>query len=238
MATTPRDSATQESRRSLLDITAEAAAADDQQPLATAPAAEDDEGRVGYGRYARFSPAALALLLIAGLAAIGLVQSRDDEPTAPVSQLVGKPAPDVTLTLLDGLPLRLADFRGSVVVLNFWASWCPYCPEEMRLLQAVADNATRTGESLAVVGVGLRTDQNDRARAMVHDLGLTYPIGRDTATDEPGIGPIERAFGLSTNVPATVFIRPDGIVDGVHLGPLTADQLRSRVGKAGDQPKA
>ncbi len=225
MATTPHGDAPPKSRHHLEDFSTEAAAGDDEQPSATAQATDGDQGRVGYGRYARFTPAVLALVLIAGLVAIGLVQSRDDEPAAPVARLVGKPAPDVTLTLLDGPPLRLADLRGSVVVLNFWASWCLYCAEEMRLLQTVADNAARTGESLAVVGVGLRTDQNDRALAMVDDLGLTYPVGRDTATDEPGIGPIERAFGLSTTVPATVFIRPDGVVDGVHLGPLTEQQL-------------
>jgi cytochrome c biogenesis protein CcmG/thiol:disulfide interchange protein DsbE len=169
-------------------------------------------------------------LLILGLGAIGLAQ-RGDDPAA-ANPVVGERAPDVTLTLLNGTPLRLADLRGSVVVLNFWASWCRYCPTEMRALQTFSDAAARDGDRVAVVGVGARTDVDADARAFVSRLHLTYPIGRDTATDQPGVGPIERAFGTTTEYPATIFIRPDGIVDRFHLGPLTADQLRQGVDAA------
>ena len=198
--------------------------------LAEAPG--EDHGRIGYGRYARFTPLALAALLVVGLAAIGLAQ-RDLDARPPVP-IVDGPAPDVTLTRLDGTPLRLADLRGSVVVLNFWASWCVPCRDEMPLFQQYSEAAARTGEATVVVGVGVRTDHDADARTLVERLGLTYPIGRDTMTEEPGVGPIERAFGVPSAYPSTVFIRPDGAVDRLHLGPLTAEQLRFAVAEAGE----
>jgi thiol-disulfide isomerase/thioredoxin len=208
----------------------------DRQLEEATPGAGDDEtggdhGRIGYGRVGRYTPLALALLLVISLAAIGLSQRREASPK-PASQLAGQPAPEVTLTLLDGSALRLADLRGSVVVLNFWASWCQPCREEMPLLQRVSDEAARAGEATVIVGVGIRTDTDADARGFVKQLGLTYPIGRDTATDAPGVGPIERAFGLTNLYPSTVIVRPDGVVDRLILGPVTESQLRFAIDEA------
>jgi len=191
----------------------------------------DDHGRIGYGRYGRFTPLALAALLIASLLAIGLYQSGSDStPDQPASRLVGRPAPDVTLTLLDGTPLRLTSLRGSVVVLNFWASWCDPCRREMPVLQALH----ATGDDrVVVVGVGLKNDRDERARAFVRDLGLTYAIGRDTGGDERVRGLIELAFGVEY-YPSTVFIRPDGVIAAAHLGELDEEQLRAYVAEAAE----
>jgi cytochrome c biogenesis protein CcmG/thiol:disulfide interchange protein DsbE len=201
-------------------------------PLPATPALDEDRddvaadhGRVGYGRFGRYSPLFLGLLLAAVLAGIWWAQ-RDEPSTVPAAGPVGgEPAPDVTLTLLDGSRLRLADLAGNVVVLNFWASWCAPCREEMPQLQAYWEEAQRSGEQTVIVGVGVRTDTDAKARAFVEAGGFTYPIGRDTATDQPGIGPIEAAFGVPNAYPSTVIIRPDGIVDRFYLGPLTAERL-------------
>jgi peroxiredoxin len=178
---------------------------------------------------------ALALLMILGLLVIGLVQWRspaEEPPIARPGQLPGMTAPDVELTLLDDTLIALSDYRGSVTVVNFWASWCKPCRAEMPLLQALHEAAAASGEKTAVVGVGIRTDHDADARAFVEQLGLTYPIGRDTATEEPGIGPVERAFGINGIYPSTIIIRPDGIVDRVLLGEFTASQLRFAVDEA------
>lgn len=204
-----------------------------------APALADDvedslgqHGRIGYGRIGRFSPLILGLLLLVSVIAIWWVQ-RDDQPTvASPGDVTGEMAPDVSLTLLDGGSLRLSDLRGQVVVLNFWASWCAPCRKEMPELQAYWDEAQRTAEATEIVGVGVRTDQDDRVRAFVADQGFTYPIGRDTDIEGPGIGPIEAAFGIPPAYPATVVIRPDGSVDRYHLGPLNRAVLRSMVDEA------
>ena len=192
----------------------------------------DPHGRIGYGRYGRYTPLALALVLIVSVVLIGRYQGGADGPTTGIGRLVGKPAPDVTLTTLDGTPLRLADLRGDVVVLNFWASWCVPCWDEATAFQAVHEEASRAQEPLTVIGVGVRTDSPDGAAAFVRDLGLTYPIGRDTATEAPGLGPIQLAFGIPETYPNTVFLRPDGVIDDVHLGPLDADQIRDGIDAA------
>jgi peroxiredoxin len=160
------------------------------------------------------------------------VQRDDRSDAAPLGQLTGEPAPDVTLTLLDGDSLRLADLRGDVVVLNFWASWCTPCREEMPELQTYWDETQRNGEKTTIVGVGVRTDVDQDARDFVAAGNFTYPIGRDTETDRPGIGPIETAFGVPSAYPSTVLIAPNGTVDGFHLGPLTTERLRWLVDEA------
>lgn len=207
--------------------------------LPPAPALEDDpddmgtdHGRIGYGRLGRYSPLALGLLLALVVAGIWWAQ-RDHTPVGPSpGRATGEPAPNVTLTLLDGSSLRLADLRGNVVVLNFWASWCAPCREEMPVLQTYWDEAQASGEQTAIIGVGVRTDVDADARAFVAAGGFTYPIGRDNDTDRPGIGPVETAFGVPNAYPSTIVIRPDGVVDGFHLGPLNAEMLRWMVEEA------
>src|ERR671920_1410496 len=79
--------------------------------------ARTDHGRVGYGRIGRYSPLVLGLLLALVVAGIWWTQ-RDAAPgAASLGQMTGEPAPDVTLTLLDGSPLRLSDLRGNVMVV-------------------------------------------------------------------------------------------------------------------------
>jgi cytochrome c biogenesis protein CcmG/thiol:disulfide interchange protein DsbE len=208
------------------------------QPFASQPEPIDDDGtaqehgRVGYGRIGRFSPLILGALLLAVVGAIWWVQ-RDSVPSgAEVGSLTNQPAPDVTLTLMDGSPLRLADLRGKVVVLNFWASWCAPCRREMPELQAFWNEIKQSDEPTAIVGVGVRTDHDQDARALVAQGGFDYPIGRDTNTELPGLGPIETAFGVPEGYPATVVIRPDGVVDRYVLGPVNPDTLRSLINSA------
>lgn len=187
-----------------------------------------EHGRVGYGRYARYTPLGLAALIVLVLLAIGISQRKPSEGNDQVGRLVGKPAPDVTLTLLDGSTLRLADLRGSVVALNFWASWCAPCKTELPRFQAISESAAQTGQPIRIVGVGLKNDYEENARDLVADLNLTFPIGRDTAGDNTMRGPIELAFGVS-NYPTTIFIRPDGTVDAVHIGEMDEDQIRDYI---------
>lgn len=218
----------------------EAALAPDAPTLAEEQ--PERHGRVGYGRFGRWTPLLLALAIGAVLAAAWAAE-RAGRPDAAererlTGNVAGELAPDVTLTLLDGSPLRLADLRGRVVVLNFWASWCAPCRKEMPILQAFAEREReRAGEAGAVVvGVGIRTDQDAAARAFVAELGVTYPVGRDNATDQPGVGPVEAAFGIPSAYPATVFIAPDGRVSRYHLGPISESQLEYAVTEAAAVP--
>jgi peroxiredoxin len=90
---------------------------------------------------------------------------------------VGDEAPAFTLPDLKGNSISLADFRGCVVVLNFWATWCPPCVEEMPSLRRFADEMQPFG--VAVLGVSVDHDP-EALRKFVADFRLSFPIARDT----------------------------------------------------------
>jgi len=138
-----------------------------------------------------------------------------------------RPATDFALPLLDGSTWRLADHRGQVVVLNFWASWCEPCKEEMPAFQQAADSA----DQVAFIGVGSKMDRDEDVRAFVDATGVTYPIGRDIAGDDRARGEIEQAYGV-VGYPATFFIGPEGNIVRVQMGPLDLTQLEAYIAEA------
>lgn len=192
----------------------------------------DDEGRIGYGRYARYSPLALAVGLVILLGAIGYWQTRPDEPEAPwgsVSALTGKPAPAVTLTTFDGNTIDFTQLTGSVVVVNFWAEWCAPCRAEMPAFQELFEQTSATSEPIVIIGVNLKSDYEENARNLIDELGITYITGRDDGGEDPRRGAIELAFGVPASYPVTVFVRPDGTIDTFRIGAMDIDELRARV---------
>jgi thiol-disulfide isomerase/thioredoxin len=202
-----------------------------KEPVTLADDGPTEHGRVGYGRFARYSPIALAVAIVAVLLIAGLIDRKPEKQPTQVGKMIGQQAPDFDLTLLDGTNLNLTALEGNVVVLNFWASWCAPCKEEMPLLQQLAADARTRGDSVQVVGIGLKRDYDENARKFVADLGITFPVGRDTAGDDEVHGPIETAYGVS-NYPTTVFIRSDGTVDSIHIGQLSAEDFTGAVLKA------
>ena len=182
----------------------------DRSREATAKA-EADHGRIGYGRYARFTPVALAALLAVSVATIGLRQLGSDVPAARPGQLVGESAPDVALTLLDGTPLRLTDLRGSVVVLNFWASWCGPCEDEAPELEAAWRSYRSRG--LVVLGVDAEDLEQD-AKEFVREHGITYPVVRDRD------GSVIRDYQVKGFPVTYVIDRRGNIVDRAFVGPV------------------
>ena len=143
------------------------------------------------------------------------------DPREVASPLIGRAAPEWTLTTLDGGRLASDDLRGRPYVLNFWASWCiPACVDEHPVL---ADAHERHGEDLVVVGV-LYQDEPVDAEAFLARYG---DAGYDHVVDEGGRLAIE--FGV-TGPPETFFVDADGIVRDKQFGPLTRDAMADRLG--------
>lgn len=132
------------------------------------------------------------------------------------------PAPGFAIPLYDGPAFRLSEQRGKVVVVNYWASWCPPCREEAPALE----RAWRRYRDRGVVFVGLDIWDTERdARAFMRQFDITYPNG----PDPQGATAIE--YGL-TGIPETFFIRPDGTIARHWIGPLTDGQLSAFIEEA------
>lgn len=133
----------------------------------------------------------------------------------------GDPAPDFTLPLLGGGELHLADTRDHPVVLNFWATWCKPCSQEMPDLLKASSSDSSAG--LVLIAVNL-SDQEDRkdVRRFVTRLGMTGPVPLDEK------GKVRQAYGL-TAVPTTVFIGRDGRIQSIVAGPVSPAALRRGV---------
>lgn len=120
----------------------------------------------------------------------------------------GQEAPDFELETFDGPTLRLSDFRGQVVVLNFWASWCRPCEEEAAELESIWRDYRSRG--VTVLGIDYM-DTRASALAYLNRYDITYPNGPDRGDR------ISRAYGLS-GVPETLVIDRDGSIVGLPVG--------------------
>lgn len=134
--------------------------------------------------------------------------------------LIGSPAPSFAAQNLAGRPDALANYRGHVVLLNLWASWCPPCRAEMPDLQRLysADKS----RNLIVLGVN-QGESPQRARSFAQSLGIHFPILVD---DQQQYGRVYAALGL----PTTIVIDPRGEVVAAFDGALTFEQMQAAVG--------
>jgi len=125
------------------------------------------------------------------------------------------PAPDFTLALFGGGELSLSELRGQVVVINFWASWCPPCRDEARVLEAGWQRYRERG--VTFVGINYM-DTEPAAQAFMEEFGITYPNGPDLG------GRIARAYSIR-GVPETFFVTTQGEIGGVVIGSLSGARL-------------
>ena len=133
---------------------------------------------------------------------------------------VGEAPPAFSLTSLDGAAVDYpAQLSGKVVVLCFWATWCPPCRDEMRMIQAVWSRSRDKG--LEVLAVNLGQDKGDVA-GFVARLGVAYPVLLD-----PG-SKVTRRYGV-TGLPMTLFVGRDGKIMGRILGETDEATFRRKV---------
>ncbi len=146
----------------------------------------------------------IALTAVVGLLLVFASPSyRQGEPT-----IAGARAPEFNFTLA-GKPARLSDLRGKVVVLNFWATWCPPCVEEMPSLNALHARLASQG----VVVLGISVDESDAAyQKFLADHHITFPTYRDP------VNHIAPEYG-TTKYPETYIIGRDGRFARKIIGP-------------------
>lgn len=176
-------------------------------------------------RRARLALLAGALVVILVIAGVTWLAVRDDgsdagtaaTPPAAGAISTGDVAPDFSLTTLDGKTVKLSDYRGTPVILNFWASWCTPCRAEFPLLRETAKAANG---KYAVLGVNTGDIDTD-AQQFARDQHANWVNGVDDGT-------VAASYGVKP-LPQTFFIRADGTVAAHTLSELTKDDLAKQI---------
>ena len=124
------------------------------------------------------------------------------------SGMEGQPAPDFALKSSTGENLRLSEYRGDVVMINFWATWCGPCRQEMPLLDELYQRYERVGFNLLGVNID---DDSRRAMQMIEELGVNFPVLFDARKEVSKLYEVEA-------MPVTVLVDREGNVRYEHHG--------------------
>ena len=139
---------------------------------------------------------------------LGLIFSVFAATSLASSGLMGQPAPDFVLKSASGENLRLSEFRGDVVMINFWATWCGPCRQEMPLLDEMYIRYQRVGFNL--LGVNIDDDPR-KALNMISELGVSFPVLFDVRKE------VSKLYKVDA-MPVTILVDRDGKVRHVHQG--------------------
>jgi len=126
------------------------------------------------------------------------------------------PAPDGPFFTLEGGPARLSDYRGRVVLLNFWGTWCPPCRVEIPHLVRAQEKLEALGATIIAPAVG--SGAPEEILAFAGEAGINYPIW--IVSDAVAVG----KFG-APGYPFTMLIGPDGVIRRTYIGPQTEEIL-------------
>lgn len=174
----------------------------------------------------------LGLLVLSG---VWLITGRSAGSGVNITEVTPYAAPEFTLQDLNGQPVSLSDFRGKVVLINFWGTWCEPCKEETPALEATYRRLK--DEGLVILGVdqlngerSLNRDVDD-VRRFVALYDVTYPI----LLDEQGAA--GQAYGI-VPLPTSIFVDREGQVRYIRIGPLNGSDIERifrRLNPAGTQ---
>ena len=162
------------------------------------------------------------LILIVAIAGIAWIQATripgDAEIEARVAAFVNFQAPDFALAMLDGQSTSLSDHRGKIVLINFWATWCPPCRTEMQDIQAAAQAHPNDFVVLAVNN----SEDIELVKPFIAGAQLTFPILLDTD------GAVSRKYTVQ-GMPTSFFIDRAGIVRATYIGAMNRAYIEAHI---------
>jgi cytochrome c biogenesis protein CcmG, thiol:disulfide interchange protein DsbE len=171
------------------------------------------------GRITGFLLALIPIIGLLGLVGWGLVRAQQ----GPLSQGM---APDFSLISFEGELITLSELRGQVVIINFWASWCPPCREEAAYLE----QTWRKHKNQGVVFIGVDyADAEAEALAYIDEFDITYLNGPDLGTR------ISQTYNIQ-GVPETFFVTKNGELREPHIGPLYPPTLDNIIDELLEEP--
>ena len=152
-----------------------------------------------------------------------LDRTRQHNPLKLVGDIKGVEAPDFSLFTLDGQKVKLSDYRGKAVLLNFWATWCPPCKVEMPWFVDLQKQYGKDG--LVILGVAMDDSEPGTIAKFANDLGVNYTVllGTDKVSDD---------YGDVQYLPTTFFIGRNGAVVDKLTGLLDRKDIEDDVKKA------
>ncbi|MEN3338765.1 MAG: hypothetical protein V7647_2441 [Acidobacteriota bacterium] len=165
---------------------------------------------------------AVALLTVPWLIRGAGTTSQDAPQAAPVAAATSKGEHaklDITVKDMNGAPVRLADYKGKVILLNFWATWCGPCQAEIPELVNTYNEYKDRG--VVILGVSI-DDTAETLRAYAAQKRMTYPVL--LMQDD-----VDQAYGPIFGVPVTFFIGRDGTISKKHFGPVTKEQVDQEI---------
>lgn len=176
----------------------------------------------------------LAIIVLVGLIIWGFISVQGNKsnlsgPSGTQSQSltvgleVGNTAPDFELQTVDGMSIKLSSLKGKKVILNFWATWCPPCRQEMPdMEQFYTDNKNNEMEILAV-----NLTETEKSRADVPTFMKANDITFPVVFDEKGS--VSNLYRISS-IPASFIIDSQGVIQKKLVGPMTYDSMKSMLG--------
>lgn len=142
-------------------------------------------------------------------------------------------APEFTVRDIDGNHIKFSSFEGKPVVINFWATWCKYCRQEMPDLQAVYDEYKSKGiEFVLINATDNQSETRENVMAYLEEHNITMPVYFDEGIlgiDGLTINDSAQAVYGVPSYPSTVFIDKDGNIAGAKIGLITKEQLVSAI---------
>jgi cytochrome c biogenesis protein CcmG, thiol:disulfide interchange protein DsbE len=165
--------------------------------------------------------AGLALMLIFGPGRT-ILDRLNRQKAKPAVPALNAPAPDFELQTLDGQSMQLSALDGKIRLLNFWATWCEPCRQEMPLLQ---EYQVRYSDQVAILAIN-NAESDEKVAAFVDKFNLHLPVLLDPGTKTAELYQV-------SGFPTTIFIDPQGIIRYRHIGVLNRDTLEGYLADLG-----
>jgi thiol-disulfide isomerase/thioredoxin len=143
-------------------------------------------------------------------------------PTTPSSgPEVGRAAPELRLPLAGGGEVDLAEYRGKVVLLNFWATWCAPCRTEMPAIEQAYQQHRERGFEVLAVDI---QERDEDVLEFLREVGVSFPSAIDSVGES-----VRRYRAIA--LPTTILIDREGVIRDIRLGPLTESMLQERLAR-------